>query len=195
MALSICVYGAASPRIDEKYTAAAEALGESLARRGHGMVFGAGARGLMGAAARGAKRGGAHIHGIIPRFFKDEDIESIYPECDELTLTEDMRERKRLMEESAEAFIILPGGIGTYEEFFEILTLKQLGRHEKPIVIYNAYGYYDSLIAAMREASDEGFILEKCLTLFVCAGSADEAVLLAEETGGCDYSVSELKEG
>ena len=143
MGLRICVYGAASPSIDEKYIAAAEALGGVLADRGHSMVFGAGARGLMGAAARGAKRGGARIHGIIPTFFKEEDIEAIYTECDELTFTEDMRERKRLMEENADAFIIMPGGIGTYEEFFEILTLKQLGRHKKPIVIYNAFGYYD----------------------------------------------------
>ena len=193
--MKICVYGAASPTIDEKYIKAVEEMGEIMARRGHELVFGAGANGLMGAVARGVKRGGGRIHGVIPTFFKEEEIEAIYQECDELTYTDSMRERKQTMEDRADAFIITPGGIGTFEEFYEILTLKQLGRHNKPIVIFNIEHYFNDLLAVMNCAEREGFITEKCLGLYTCAGEAEQAVRFAEDTDcmGCD--VSELKKG
>ena len=193
--MKICVYGAASPLIDDSYIMSVEKLGEIIARRGHGLVFGAGANGLMGAAARGVKRGGGHIHGVIPTFFRDEQIEAIYESCDELEFTESMHERKRRMEDSADAFIITPGGIGTLEEFFEILTLKQLGRHQKPIIIFNINDYYSELLAVMKNAVNKGFINAKCTELYGCAEDAEQAVRLAEEMGGCGYSVSELKNG
>ena len=93
--------------------------------------------GLMGAAARGVKSGGGYILGVIPKFFDEERVEAICDFCDELIQPDTMRQRKQLMEDNADAFIIVPGGIGTYEEFFEILTLKQLCRHNKPIALYN----------------------------------------------------------
>ena len=135
--MRICVYGAASPIIDPEYIRLVEIMGEKMAKRGHSLVFGGGGNGLMGAAARGVKKGGGHILGVIPKFFDDEKIEAVYSECDELIEPDTMRERKQIMEDNAEAFIIVPGGIGTFEEFFEILTLKQLCRHNKPIAIYN----------------------------------------------------------
>ncbi|MCH5187011.1 MAG: TIGR00730 family Rossman fold protein [Oscillospiraceae bacterium] len=193
--MKICVFGAASPTIDEKYIKAVEELGEIMARRGHELVFGAGANGLMGAAARGVKRGGGRIHGVIPTFFEEEDIEAIYQECDELTFTASMRERKQTMEDCADAFIITPGGIGTFEEFYEILTLKQLGRHQKPIVIFNIEHYFNDLLAVMNCAVREGFITEKCLGLYTCVGEAEQAVRFAEDTDCLSCDVSELKKG
>lgn len=135
--MKICVYGASSPTIDPKYIEMVEKMGEEMALRGHSLVFGGGANGLMGAAARGVKKGKGYIVGVIPKFFNEENIEAVYDECDELIEPDTMRQRKQIMEDNADAFIITPGGIGTFEEFFEILTLKQLCRHNKPIVIYN----------------------------------------------------------
>lgn len=193
--MKICVFGASSPRIDEKYIKAVEKLGEIMAKRGHELIFGAGENGLMGAAASGIYRAGGKIHGIIPTFFRDESIEAIFPHCDSITFTESMRERKQLMEDGSDAFIIVPGGIGTYEEFFEILTLKQLGRHKKPIVIYNIDGFYDNMLAALDEAAKKGFINENCLSLYICTRDAEKAVEYAEESSGCDFAVKDLKEG
>jgi hypothetical protein len=164
--MNICVFGAASNEIDNSYMQTVEAMGEALAKQGHNLVFGAGGQGLMGAAARGFKKGGAVITGVIPEFFKEADIELIYNQCDNLIFTDTMRERKAKMEELADAFIIVPGGIGTFEEFFEVLTLKQLGRHKKPIVIYNINGYYDSLESFLSNSIEENFINSNCKLLY-----------------------------
>ncbi len=164
--MKICIFGAASAHIDEKYIQKTEELGFLLAKRGHSLVFGAGATGLMGAAARGFKRGGGKILGVIPQFFKDEGVEVIYGECDELIYTQTMSERKMRMEDEADAFIIVPGGIGTFEEFFEVLTLKQLGRHKKAIAIYNIGNYYDDLEKFMQSVAERKFITFKCYEMY-----------------------------
>jgi uncharacterized protein (TIGR00730 family) len=113
-------------------------LGRVLAQKGYTLVFGGGAQGLMGAAARGFKEMNGRIIGIAPTFFMNVDG-VLYDQCSQFIYTETMRERKQLMEEHSDAFLVTPGGIGTFEEFFEILTLKQLGRHTKPILIYNIF--------------------------------------------------------
>ncbi|MBQ8078294.1 MAG: TIGR00730 family Rossman fold protein [Eubacterium sp.] len=164
--MNICVFGAASVTSDKKYTDAVEEMGEHLAKRGYNLVYGSGSTGNMGAAARGFKKGGGKTHGVIPNFFKEDLNEFVDFNCDKMTFTESMRERKAVMEREADAFIITPGGIGTFEEFFEVLTLKQLGRHRKPIVIYNINGYYDNMIAAMEHSIGEGFIRPTCNTLY-----------------------------
>ncbi len=166
IALHICVYGAASPTIDSSYIAAGEALGRALAESGHTLVFGGGAHGMMGAVANGAKADGGRIIGVVPRFFADETAESLCEFCDETIHTDTMRERKQIMEDRADAFIITPGGIGTFEEFLEILTLRQLCRHEKPIAVFNINGYYDALIEALTKAVQEGFLRPTCMELF-----------------------------
>ena len=135
--MKICVFGAASSLIDPAYIEKVEELGREMVKRGHSLVFGGGARGLMGAVARGVRAEGGYIFGVIPKFFEEEDVEVAFRQCDELIKPDTMRERKQLMEDNADAFIIVPGGIGTFEEFYEILTLKQLCRHNKPIAIYN----------------------------------------------------------
>ena len=127
--MNICVYGASSDAIDPRFLAAGEALGREMARRGHGLIFGGGGHGLMGAVARGMTQGGGSITGIAPRFFNVDGV--LYDGCTEFLYTETMRERKALMESKADAFVMTPGGIGTYEEFFEILTLRQLGQHHR----------------------------------------------------------------
>ena len=120
--MKICVFGASSAHIDDKYIQVVEKLGEEMAKRGHSLVFGCGGTGLMGAAARGVKRGGGYIHGVVPTFFKQNGVEILFDECDKVTYTQTMRERKAIMEDDADAFIIVPGGVGTFEEFFEIVT-------------------------------------------------------------------------
>lgn len=139
----ICVYGASSTSIDRKFIEASEELGRRIARRGHGVVFGAGARGVMGAVARGTSEYNGEIIGVVPHFFNRDEI--IYQSCSELIRTDTMRERKQIMEDRSDAFIVMPGGIGTLEEFFEILTLKQLNRHNKAIVVFNIDGFYDHM--------------------------------------------------
>lgn len=192
--MRICIFGASSAHIDEFYIKAVEDLAEKMARRGHSLVFGAGATGAMGAAARGTKRGGGYIHGVIPEFFREEGVEKIYTECDELTYTKTMAERKTLMEDDAEAFIIVPGGIGTLEEFYEVLTLKQLGRHNKAMAIYNLNGYFNSLEAFMHEMSQKNFMAEVCLDMYKYFTDADKLLDYIEEYEPLKTSWRRLKD-
>ena len=164
--MKICVFGASSAHIDQIYIDKVEELGEELAKKGHSLVFGAGGTGLMGAAARGFKRGGGYIHGVVPTFFRDDGVEQLYNECDEVTYTETMRERKAIMEDLADIFVVVPGGIGTFEELFEVLTLKQLNRHDKGIVIFDIDGYYDGMEIFTETAYKRKFITEKCRHLY-----------------------------
>lgn len=172
--MKICIFGASSATIDEIYVKKVEELAEKMARRGHSLVFGAGATGVMGAAARGTKRGGGYIHGVIPEFFREERVERIYSECDKLTYTKTMAERKTLMEDDCDAFIIAPGGIGTLEEFYEVITLKQLGRHHKAIAFYNLNGYYDTLEKFMHEMSEKKFMAAACHEMYRIFTDAEE---------------------
>lgn len=193
--MKICVYGAASPTIDREYIDKVELMGKEMVKRGHSLVFGGGANGLMGAAARGVRSEGGHILGVIPRFFSDEKIEAVCDYCDELIEPETMRERKQIMEDNADAFIVVPGGIGTFEEFFEILTLKQLCRHNKPIAIYNIRGYYDSLNAVMKQAIEKGFIREDCLELYALSDDLSALFAYIEAPQQQNKSVRDLKDG
>ena len=164
--MKVCVFGASSAHIDEIYITKVEELCEKLAEMGHSLVFGAGGTGLMGAAARGFKSGGGYIHGVVPSFFREDGVEQLYDECDEITYTETMRERKAIMEDLADIFVVVPGGIGTFEELFEVLTLKQLNRHNKGIVIYDINGYYNGMEIFMETAYQRKFITQKCRHLY-----------------------------
>lgn len=174
--MKICVFGAASARIDPKYIHMVEDLGEQLAKRGHSLVFGCGRTGLMGGAARGFKRGGGYIHGVVPAFFRNEAVERLYLDCDKITYTQTMAERKKTMEDDAEAFVITPGGVGTLEEFFEVLTLKELGRHGKAIAIFNIDGYFDNLEKFMQEVAERKFITFKRNQLYRYFNTADQII-------------------
>ena len=193
--MRICVYGAASSTIEPEYKEKVEKMGLEMAQRGHSLVFGGGGNGLMGAAARGVRAGGGHILGVIPKFFDEEDVEEIFSDCDELIQPDTMRERKQIMEDNADAFIIVPGGIGTFEEFFEILTLKQLCRHNKPIAIYNIKGYYNELLHAIEQATVKNFIRGGCMDLFEVSEDMQKLFAYIEKPQEALPGVKELKDG
>ncbi len=171
--MRICIYGSASDDIDRSYIEAGEQLGEMLGRRGHSLVFGAGNSGMMGAVARGFHKAGSEIIGVVPTFFPDGVL---FPHCSEIIKTETMRERKAIMEERADAFIAAVGGIGTFEEYFEVLTLKQLGRHAKAITVFNTNGYYDHMLAMLDRAVRDEFLTERGRELSAEFESAEELV-------------------
>ena len=193
--MRICVYGAASPTIDKEYIEKVEIMGKMMAERGHSLTFGGGGNGLMGAAARGVKSGGGYILGVVPKFFREDTVEHIYSECDKLIEPDTMRERKQIMEDNADAFIVTPGGIGTFEEYFEILTSKQLCRHNKPIVIYNIKGYYDEIQAVMESAIKKNFVKENCLDLYKVTDDLEEIFSYIEKPIDEKHSIKDLKEG
>lgn len=171
--MNICLFGAASALIDTNYMKAVEELGEMMAKKGHTMIYGAGATGLMGAAARGmSKVQGRKIVGIAPRFFDTDGI--LYKQCSEMIYTDTMRERKSLMEEKADVFIMVPGGVGTLEEFFEVLTLNQLGQMHKPIAVYNINGYFNELYDLLQHVVRAQFAEPNILRMMKMYESAEE---------------------
>ena len=189
----VCVYGASSSHIDNIYVERCKALGKTLAERGHDLVFGAGSEGLMGATAIGIKEGGGKVHGVIPGFFEENGYEAIFYESDKLTRTETMAERKAIMENECEAFIIVPGGNGTLEEFFQALTLKQLGRHSKPIALFNINGYYDKLDEFFSSCIEKGFIRKECKKLYKIFDNESELVEYIENYKSSDVDWNLLK--
>lgn len=172
--MNICVFGASSDRLDPAYFDAAHALGVLLARGGHRLIFGGGSGGLMGACARGVLQEGGRPLGVAPRFF-DEPGVLMKDRCSFL-FTATLAERKSRMEEEADAFIVLPGGIGTFEELFEVLTLRQLGQHYKALALLNTLGYYDAFDALLREAAGKGFLGRDVLKLYALCATPEEAL-------------------
>ncbi len=174
--MNICVYGAASNEIDAVYLQQGQQLGRLIGAGGHRLVFGGGQTGMMGAVARGVKETGGSILGVAPKFFDKPGV--LFQECDEFVFTETMRERKAKMEEESDVFVMSPGGLGTWEEFFEMITLRQLSRHQKPIIILNINGYYDPLIALMEHAIRGKFLEEKAREYYLVAKTASEVMQL-----------------
>jgi uncharacterized protein (TIGR00730 family) len=158
MSLSICVYCASADGHDPRYMAAARELGGLIAAGGHRLVYGGGNVGLMGEVSRAVKAGGGHVTGIIPHFLMSKEKLSLG--LDEVKLVDDMHERKMLMFERSDAFVTLPGGIGTLEELVEQMTWAQLGRHGKPIVIADVGGFWRPLANLIAHMRMEGFIRE-----------------------------------
>lgn len=183
--MKICIFGASSSRLDPVYYHEAEAMGRLLAEAGHTVVFGGGADGLMGACARGAKSAGGKIVGIAPRMFNEPGI--LLPECDELILTDTMAARKETMFSESEAFLALPGGIGTMDEFFEAITLRQLGLLRGQLVLLNTRGFYTPLVAYLEQMVEQGFMSRNCLALLSLCDTPEaamEALLTPDELEG-----------
>lgn len=156
---SVCVYCGSSPGRDETYRDAGRALGRAMARAGLRLIYGGGTRGVMGAVAEGVIEAGGAVTGIIPRFLiRKEAPEGELGYLDELIVTEDMHSRKHAMFERSDAFVALPGGIGTVEEIVEIMTWAQLGRHGKPMVLANVGGFWNPLLKLMEHMDEEGFL-------------------------------------
>ncbi len=190
--MMICVYGAASNKISPAYIEAVEELGRKMAQRGHSLVYGAGAGGLMGAVARGVHAGGGSIYGVAPTFFDVDGV--LFEDCTELIPTETMRERKQIMEHKAEAFIMVPGGVGTFDEFFEVLTLKQLKRHNKAMAVFNVNHYYDAMAQMMERGVAEKFISEETLKLYEVLDNADAILDYIEQYDDTKYVIGDLQE-
>lgn len=182
----ICVFGSSSEQIDPAYLTVAEELGQLLVQKGCGVVFGAGKYGVMGAVARGVQAQNGTLLGVSPAFFVELNV--LKEDYGELLLTPTMRERKAAMEDKADAFVICPGGIGTLEEFFEVITLKQLGRHQKPIILLNTRGFYDPMIDMMEQSVALGFMSEKVHRLYSVAETPDEVWRQLETYQAFSYS-------
>ena len=188
--MNICIYGSASNDIEKKYIEKTENLSVMLAKRGHSLVFGGGANGLMGAAARGFHSQGAKITGVVPTFFNVDGI--LFENC-EMIRTETMRQRKQKMDDLADGFITTPGGIGTYEEFFEIITLKQLGQSQKPLVLYNVDGYFEPLRALLQNCVDGGFMPTKTMELCYFSDSENDIIDYIENYDPSDFNILEYR--
>ena len=187
--MKLCLYGASSNLINKKYIEATEKLGEELAKRGHTLVFGGGANGLMGAAARGVTKVGGEIIGISPKFFDVDGV--LYDKCTEFIYTETMQERKHLLVTKSDGFIVMPGGPGSFDDLFETLSLRQLGIHNKPIAVFNIDGYFDPLGQMLKNAFNGNFMTEEILELCPLFNNEPDLLKYLEdnENGTGDFSV------
>lgn len=179
---SICVYCGSKAGLDETYLREAEALGEAIARRGMGLVYGGGNVGLMGAVAGAVLAAGGSVVGVIPRTLEERELAQ--REVHELIVTDDMHERKAIMARRSDAFLALPGGYGTMEELFEALAWSQLGFHAKPVGLLNTAGYFDPLVRFLDQAVERGFLRPKDRALLKMEAEAEPLVqALAERVG------------
>ncbi len=173
MSQTLCVYCSSSDAVAPIYFETAEEVGAQLAQQGYTLIYGGGRIGLMGALARAVHQSGGRVIGVIPEFLRDNGL--AYDAADELIITRDLRERKAVMEARAEGFVTLPGGFGTLEEALEIITLKQLGLHTKPVVMINVQGFYDSMLELMERIYQERFAKPEYRHLYHFAPDVDEA--------------------
>jgi uncharacterized protein (TIGR00730 family) len=169
---AICVYCGSSDRIPQEYLDAARQMGKVLADRGLTLVYGAGCSGSMGALANAALADGGEVVGVIPTLFNTPQL--VHNHLTHLEVVSDMHTRKARMVELADAFVALPGGYGTLDELFEILTWAQIGLHHKPIGLLNSRGFFDSLLGWIDRAQAEGFIYAEHRSLFTCADTPDQ---------------------
>ena len=177
--ISLCVYCGSRPGELPAYADAARAVGREIGRRGWQLVYGGGRAGLMGVVADGALEAGAAVVGVIPRSLMDRELG--HPALTELHVVDTMHQRKTMMAERSDAFLALPGGIGTFEELFEVWTWRQLGYHDKPIGLLNVAGYYDQLLAFLQQSEAQGFmaaaqtgllqVRDDALALLECLGA------------------------
>jgi uncharacterized protein (TIGR00730 family) len=158
---AICVYCASSTGIAAAHVELARAVGARIADGGHSLVSGGGRVSMMGAVAAAARAGGAHTVGVIPQHLMAYEVADL--DADELVVVATMRERKQIMDERADAFITLPGGIGTFEEFFEAWTSASLGMHAKPVVVLDPSGHYDPLWRYLDGLREQGFVRQEAL--------------------------------
>jgi hypothetical protein len=184
---TICVYSSSSDSIDPKYFEVAKELGKAIAINKDTLLFGGGMRGLMGATATAVHKNAGSVIGVIPEMLNIKGV--VYESCDELIITEDMRKRKSIMDSRSDAFIALPGGFGTYEELLEIITLKQLKYHNKPIVILNVNGYYDLLLKQFEATISGHFAKEESRLLYYVTEDVNDALDYIE-----NYKPTEFKD-
>jgi uncharacterized protein (TIGR00730 family) len=169
---NVCVYCGSSSRVDDVYKEAATKMGQLIAAEGWGVVYGGGRVGLMGLVADAALEKNAPVIGIIPEHIQEREVQ--HNDLTELYVVDTMHVRKQMMVDKSQGFIILAGGLGTLDELFELLTWKQLGLHDKPIVVVNINGYWTKMLEAVRHIASEGFMREEDLNMFVVVESVDD---------------------
>jgi uncharacterized protein (TIGR00730 family) len=173
---AVCVYCSSSDTIDPRYQELAGEVGARLAADGHTLVSGGGRVSMMGAVARAARAGGARTVGVIPAHLVGFEVADT--EADELVVVDTMRERKREMDERSDAFIALPGGLGTLEELFEVWTAGSLDMHAKPVLVLDEDGFYDGLWSFLDSLRRSGFVRDAALQRLHRVGGVDEAFTL-----------------
>ncbi|HYO08272.1 MAG TPA: TIGR00730 family Rossman fold protein [Tepidisphaeraceae bacterium] len=174
MIKAVTVYCSSSNRLAPAFNDAARALGAALAVNGWKLVYGGNNVGMMGVLADAVRAAGGKVIGVTPQLFIDKCVQD--ENCEELIVTRGMRDRKAEMEDRGDAFIALPGGLGTFEEIFEIICGKQLAYHDKPIVLLNVAGYYDPLLAMIDHGAELHFIRPRARELYFVAQTVDEAI-------------------
>ena len=172
--MKICVFCSSSNAVADSFFEMATELGQLLANKGHGLVYGGANVGLMEQVAQTVKKNGGEVIGVIPQKIHDNELSSHHP--DELIITPTMGERKRLMHEKSDAFIALPGGFGTLEEILEVITLKQLDYHHKPIVFVNTNGFFDKLLEQFEHSYSTGFAKVNYRKLYWVVTTPEEAI-------------------
>ncbi len=173
--LAICVFCGSSPGVKPGYAAAAQDLGSRIGGRGWSLVFGGGNNGLMGIVARSVHGAGAKVLGILPDFLKKIEV-PLEPESEELVIVPDMQIRKQKMLAASDAFVVLPGGLGTLDELFEVLSISQLKVHDKPIVVVDTEGFFAPLWPVLAKIVDEGFAHARIGSLYHVVKTPDEAL-------------------
>ncbi len=171
---ALCVYCGSNPTVPRGYLDLADEVGAGLAARGWSLVWGGSAASMMGAVARAARRGGAATVGVIPRGLVEREVAD--PAAGELVVVDTMRERKREMDDRADAFLALPGGLGTCEELFEVWTSRYLGMHAKPVVLLDPDDHWEGLLNWVRELASRGFATEASLGALVVVRTVEEAL-------------------
>jgi uncharacterized protein (TIGR00730 family) len=175
---AICVYCASAEGIDPGFLDLATKVGARIASGGHTLVSGGGRVSMMGAVAKAARAGGAHTVGVIPRHLVAYEVADT--DADELVVVETMRERKRLMDHRADAFIALPGGLGTLEELFEVWTSHSLGMHAKPVIVLDPSGFYAPLWSYLDELRESGFVRAAALAALHRVSDVEDAFAIIE---------------
>jgi uncharacterized protein (TIGR00730 family) len=175
---TVCVYCGSSDKMSETYLQSAREMGRAIARRGMMLAYGAGSTGMMGAVADGALQAGGEVIGVIPKLFATSVL--MHQGLSRLEIVDNMHVRKQRLAEISDAFLALPGGYGTFEELFEILTWAQIGLHHKAVGILNNQHYFDPLLAVIEHARTEGFMYAEHSGLYVCAEQPDRLLDMLE---------------
>ena len=186
---NVCVYCGSGPGTDPRYVAAAQTLGRTIAEAGMGLVYGGGSLGLMGETARATLANGGRVTGIIPMFLSEK--EKMLKDVDELIVVDDMHERKMLMFKRADAFVALPGGIGTLEELVEQLTWSQLGQHGKPVVVANIADFWSPFLSLLQHMREQKFIRDGLEVSFEVVDHAEEIVPAVQRLAASPAAVAD----
>ncbi len=191
-AFSVCVYCGSRPGENPAFADAAKAVGTWIGRHGGQLVYGGGRSGLMGTVAEATRQAGGSVVGVIPQALVDKELAN--RACDELHIVQTMHERKAMMAERSDAFIALPGGIGTFEELFEVWTWRQLGYHDKPLGLLNVAGYYDGLMGFLNHSVASGFMGEWQMGLLHASADAEALLRTLVQSAGPDHAPVPLRD-